>query len=164
MAEECEYLTTKHLIEERHQSALHDIKRCLKSWAPSHCMSFTVTLKPKLYTFQSITQYEMTHLELMRALSHVSEYVWVAELTKTGNLHYHFVVCDKCKVSIVCLINKLRKFRVFGFYKAIPINNFDHLTKTLMYLLKDLKDTMQILYTANYRPILFDLHFNSIKS
>lgn len=135
--------------------AVHNI---IKKWAPEYinCTSFTLTLKPKLYTYQTITQYEMTHNELINIINQVHDYVYCTEITKTGNIHYHFVVKTNDKLRLVNLVNKIRKNRLFGFYKAIPINSIDHLHKAIMYLVKDVYETMQILWTNNYKPEVFD--------
>lgn len=125
---------------------------------PLHCYAITITLPPKLYKFQSITQYEMTksHIDSICKLCYQS--LSVPELTKSGNIHYHLVVQGRDKINIIHVINKIRRNRMFGFYKEKEINCEKMLRCELNYLIKDIKETQRVLHTPNNRPDLLNYY------
>lgn len=121
-----------------------------------NCMSITLTLNPKLYKYCSITQYELSVLEVKSLLHQLSESLCSVELTAVGNIHYHIIAHEKDKFRWISFFNKLRKkSRVFGFNSHKSINCAEHLHVSLMYLIKDLDETAKTLHNKNYKPSLF---------
>lgn len=103
----------------------------------------TITLKPKLYKYSSITQLEITNHELYNILyCSTKDFIAVAEHTKQGNIHYHAIFSAQTNVSNILLMNKLKKNKNFGFIK------FDGEIKCKRscaeYLYKDVYNTMHV--------------------
>lgn len=115
----------------------------------------TITLKPRLYKFQSMTQYEMSVNEVTAILCNSVRAVMGCELTKDGNVHYHAIVKFRDKLNRINVVNCLRrKKNLIGYYKLTDnaISHTDNLERSIRYLTKDLLDTQNILHTRNYKP------------
>lgn len=98
----------------------------------------TITLKPKLYQFTTVTQFELTHSDIVTMLDAAcKDYVIVTEFTKSANIHYHALVTFTSPTHRISLINKLKKNRLLGFTKFDPqpirssIRVCDYMTKDL---------------------------------
>lgn len=122
-------------------------------------MALTITLKPKLYTYQTITQYEMTINYISSILRQAKSGTYVTEITKAGNIHYHAVIKTRDKSNGIYIINAIRKNRLIGFYKVKEIKDSKHLEDEFKYLHKDIKETARILHTRNYKPDIIN-YFN----
>lgn len=78
----------------------------------------TITLKPKLYKYSSITQLELTNNVLFNILyRHTIDFAVVSEHTQNANIHYHCVISFRDKHDTIALINFLKKSKDFGFIK-----------------------------------------------
>lgn len=119
----------------------------------------TVTLPPKMYKFQSITQFDLTINDLFRILNvYGDKYTGSVELTEVGNVHYHMIIKVGNSQDKINLINAFKRKRTFGFVKVSPdITTPDSLNKSANYICKALNETANIIYNRpNYRPdILF---------
>lgn len=104
----------------------------------------TVTLKPKLYKFTSITQFELTHSEIIHIMDrHAADYVVATEHTKQGNIHYHVVAYIPSTAQKITMINMLKKNRLFGFIKFDP-KPITHRLQCVEYMTKDLYQTLKV--------------------
>lgn len=114
----------------------------------------TITLKPKLFKFQSITQYEITVNEVKKILSNSSACLMSTELTIQGCIHYHAIVRFRNDYNRVFVINQLKKCRLLGFIhiKPDPINTLEKMHRSYNYLMKDIALTMKVLHNSNYKP------------
>lgn len=104
----------------------------------------TVTLKPKLYKYCSITQLELTNNIVFGLLYRCTDsFVVVAEHTKAGNIHYHAIICLKSDYQKIHLINSLKKRKELGFIHvdSNPVINPKDVSE---YLTKDLYTNHQI--------------------
>lgn len=98
----------------------------------------TITLKPKLYKYSSITQLELTNNTVYQILYRCSKsFICVAEHTQAGNIHYHAVVAFGDKLRKIMMINMFKRNKDIGFVKIedLPIVNK---TKVSEYITKDL--------------------------
>lgn len=118
-------------------------------------VALTVTLPPKLYKYCCNTQYDMTYNTINSICSIAYDYAGVVELTKAGNVHFHFVLRYRDKCNLITIVNKLKKNRLFGFYCLKQIMSDDQLLYEINYLFKELNVTKRILHTSNYKPNLF---------
>lgn len=126
----------------------HDIVEYLRNCRKAHFL--TVTLKPKLYKFSSITQLELTNHDLYHILyGTTASYHCVAEHTQAGNVHYHILFDTLNEYSAIMLINKLKKHRSFGFVKLDK--DIHDLIKCAEYMTKDLYNTCKIFTSVNGR-------------
>lgn len=110
----------------------------------------TITLKPNLYKFSSITQLELTNNDVYKILyATCRDFICVAEHTESGNVHYHAIVVNDCKSSQILMINSLKKTRSLGFIK------FDKEIKNnkscAEYIVKEIYDTGKIMHSAKGR-------------
>lgn len=126
-----------------------------------HGLSFmvTITLKPKLYKYSSITQHDMT-INVLKALlsNQASGYVLATELTLSGNVHYHAFVMTPCKYRRITLLNTIKKNRYFGFIKVSnEVHDMSNVYACLTYMIKDVDTTKKILHNANYKPNIINL-------
>lgn len=109
---------------------------------------YTITLKPKLYKYSSVTQYELTYgILLHHLIQTVQDFEFVPEHTQQGNIHYHGWVYDSNPLQKINLLNKLKRERSFGFIKLTPdiIINEDQIQRTHKYMCKDFEDTKKLL-------------------
>lgn len=126
----------------------HQIIEYLRSCRHAHFL--TVTLKPKLYKFSSITQLELTNNDLFHILyGSTASYHCVSEHTSSGNVHYHILFDTINEYSAIMLINKLKKHRSFGFVKLDK--DIHDLVKVSEYMTKDLYNTAKIFTSVNGR-------------
>lgn len=135
-------------IKARDQLHLRLYTKCIISF-------FTLTLQPKLYKYTTMTQFEMTHLEVQHIISSCARSCTIlsTEITQQGNIHYHFICCFEEKHHKVALINKLKKKRLLGFVNVSPdITCIQEANRALIYLFKDAKTTAKILHSENYKP------------
>lgn len=114
----------------------------------------TMTLKPKLFKYQCITQYELTIHDVIKILDQCTlRYMLAVELTSKGNIHYHAIIVNATKYGKVSLINRLKKSRTLGFsHVSNEIECAEGLKRAITYLLKDMDTTARILWTREYRP------------
>lgn len=120
----------------------------------------TITLKPHLYKFNSLTQYEMTVNYVKAILKHASSYYCSTELTVQANVHYHSIVQFSNKVQMMRVINMLKRNKYFGFIhlNSRCIESLDQLKRSANYMCKELSDTTKVMHTSNYKPLIV---FNS---
>lgn len=112
----------------------------------------TITLKPDLYKYSSITQYEMTVNAVKEILAKYNNYyVMVAEHTADANIHYHAMIVPRDRYANIALINKLKKGRLFGFIKQNSEPVIER-QRTFNYLKKELFYTQKTLSTPHYKP------------
>lgn len=116
----------------------------------------TITLSPKLHSYGTTTQYDLTIHDVKKALGTSIKYILVTEVTKTGQVHYHAIVVSHSTVYFVRTINLLKKCRKLGFINVTknPINTEENFTRAHNYLRKDLKMTEDIIHTSLYKPYL----------
>lgn len=108
----------------------------------------TVTLKPKLYKYSSITQLEVTNHTLYGILyTTADDFLCVAEHTKQGNIHYHAIVNCSTKYSKILMLNKLKKAKEIGFIKFD--DEINSITKTAEYMVKDVIENKKIFQSVN---------------
>jgi len=117
---------------------------------------FTLTLRPKVYHYQAITQYELSY---HRVKEHITRYTskcdYVVELTKDCNIHFHGVCLFRDTLQRLCFVDVTRKSRLMGYVKINPpIEDNASLHRVVNYLLKDIKDTMKLLHNSRYKPSL----------
>lgn len=80
----------------------------------------TITIKPKLYKYQSTTQYELTFPEIRTILHNTSDVIGNVELTNDGNIHYHAIVLFQSKLQRITFLNTAKRNRSLGFVKITP--------------------------------------------
>lgn len=116
----------------------------------------TITLKPKLYKYQALTQYELTHQIIEKLLSNTQLSSYVVELTLDCNVHYHAIVKFRDKFNRILFMNSAKKSREIGFIKITPtpITKDEQLVRTITYMLKDLHNTKKIISRNGYKPLL----------
>lgn len=116
----------------------------------------TITLNPKLYKYQAITQYEIVHNELVEKMRLFEKFAMSVELTNNGNIHYHAIVKSTDKLNRVTFYNKIKKLRKIGRTHTTPqpIDTMDQLKRSALYLIKDVDVTRKVLHTNNYKPHL----------
>lgn len=119
----------------------------------------TITLKPKIYKFLTVTQFDITRLHLVEQLSkHTDKFILVPEVTKLGNIHYHAIIHNSR--GIVSFINAIKKQykNNIGFMKVTPnpLDNKESLDRAYEYLVKDLHVTSN--YITNL-PLSYDESF-----
>lgn len=114
----------------------------------------TITLRPKLYKFQAITQYEISLHTVIDILDkHMRNYSIVAELTKECNVHYHVIGHARGISNLMRLLDSSKKNRVIGFIKRSPnIHNIESLDRAIHYILKDIPNTNKIISRPGYYP------------
>lgn len=119
----------------------------------------TVTLKPKLFKYQSLTQYELTKNEFTHLLQITTDKsVWVVELTKDGNVHYHFMALVHSKFHRFNMINKFKAKQIFGFIKVSnSVESEDSLNRVAQYLTKEIEVTQRVLHRPGYNPTVIEL-------
>ena len=106
----------------------------------------TVTLKPSLYELPIAEQIKKTLCPLFTILKQFStNFLLTLELTKTNNLHYHFIC--KCKdkeldpfmfVDALRTYNWKHKREVFGFSEYEAMKSWEN---SAIYITKDIKKT-----------------------
>jgi len=117
-------------------------------------MFITLTLKPTLYKYQSITQYELT-IPYVRSICQTfsNRFCITTEMTLQANIHYHILIHFDTSLKRIAFINKVRKCKFIGFYKISPeYKDFQGVFRSIQYLTKDLDTTKKVLWTTNYRP------------
>lgn len=106
----------------------------------------TITLKPKLYKYTSQTQLDLTYNKMLLYLYTVNYYLMIAELTETGNIHYHVIVFYKQGEVLINFINKCKKDTNLGFiHVKNKIESTEALNNTYNYLIKDIKKTKRVI-------------------
>lgn len=119
---------------------LHEVIHFIDK-APSTFM--TITLKPKLYKYSSLTQLELTNNVVFGYLyACVDDFICVAEHTANGNIHYHAII-QASKSQKILLINKLKKERLLGFIKLEP-DTIRNPLKCSEYITKDVVSNSKI--------------------
>lgn len=109
---------------------------------------FTITLKPKLYKYSSVTQYELTYGTIQHHLmTTVQDFEFVPEHTQQGNIHYHGWIYDNNPLQRINLLNKLKRDRTLGFIKMTPevIITNEQIKRSHDYLCKDYVNTRKLL-------------------
>lgn len=111
----------------------------------------TITLKPKLYKYSSVTQFELTKHDIGMAIcASSSDFCMIPEHTAVGNIHYHAWFKPSNDLSTITLMNKLKKMRNVGFIKLTPekIESNDSITRSYNYMNKDLDKTIKLFKQA----------------
>lgn len=120
-----------------------------------HLWFVTITLKPKLYKFQALTQYEMTVNDFHKLLEQrVQNAVHVTELTETGNVHYHAIIKTTDKIKLLSFVDAIKRSRSFGYIKLTsnPIHFKENLIRSAHYLVKELNVTAKVIGRPGYTP------------
>lgn len=116
----------------------------------------TITLKPKLYKYSSVTQFELTRLDVESIfLSSNVKADFSVELTEQGNVHYHAVICSPDKFKAIHAINKFKRNRAFGHIHIKPIGSQQEYERAINYIQKDIEGTKKILHTSNFKPEIY---------
>lgn len=131
------------------QELLEYIRNCTQPYF------LTVTLKPKLYKYSSVTQLELTNHDLFTILYQTTaSYHCVAEHTTAGNVHYHIIFDTINSHSAILLINRLKKNKNYGFVKLDK--DISNQLKCAEYMTKDLYSTAKIFTSVNgHRPYYY---------
>lgn len=113
----------------------------------------TVTINPSLNGMSIVTQITKT-FSVIQNMMDVTElpYHYCYELTKQGNIHYHFLIwCDDSSIEIPVIIDSYKRFRskigkkfynLFGFSK---IEVCKDTKRVIDYIMKDVIKTEQII-------------------
>lgn len=112
--------------------------------------SFTVTLKPILYSLEANEQYDVTYSNLVRLLKNLNVCItMVSEYTKCFNIHFHGIIQFKTpnKNHMKQFYDLFRKNKLFGF---VNIRQIDDLENWIKYMKKDLHEF------TDRRPIIID--------
>lgn len=127
--------------------------------AESVRFAITVTLRPALYRYTSVEQYDMTSDELVKhLLSECIKVSLIAEHTKNFNIHYHGIVTMRHIINGSCqkrLVDSFRKSKHFGF---VCIKQIEDEEGWIDYMSKELLETSSLL---GRMPILID-NFDNI--
>lgn len=136
------------------QELIDDIKSVYNGLLGEGLVFVTITLKPKLYKYQSLTQFELTHLDIESCLYRHSTAYMSVELTSDGNVHYHAICHFGTKLQRIHMMNMFKKNRQIGFVKITPnpIESLESLTRSAHYLVKSISDTSKVLHSSNYKP------------
>lgn len=119
-----------------------DVKNFIENYPT--CKFLTITLKPKIYKYSSITQLELTNYTVFEILQNTSDkYVCIAEHTQVGNVHYHALVYHQQSFQLVSTLNKLKKCKYIGFIQTNgkPI---EEITKCSEYMVKSLEENKKL--------------------
>lgn len=105
----------------------------------------TVTLRPDLYGRNARGQFK-TSLDKFHSLmrTQLREYVWVAELTDKGNVHYHCVGYDIDTYSKDIILDATKCHKILGNTK-INTQRVEDTERTYNYLIKDLERTHAVI-------------------
>lgn len=117
----------------------------------------TLTLSPKIYKYQPITQYELTVNDIEKYLrSYTCKTTYSVELTQDGNVHYHTISYFNDKLQKLLFINSIKKNKTLGFLKITsnPIITPEQLNRAAQYLIKELNITAKIICRNGYKPEL----------
>lgn len=116
----------------------------------------TITLSPKLYKYQAITQYEMVHNELIQKLRLFEKFASSVELTNNGNIHYHVIAKARNKLNKITFYNNIKKLRKIGrtHTTSASVTTTEQLKRSALYLVKDMQVTSKVLHNINYKPAL----------
>lgn len=134
-----------------------ELSNHLRPFIGDYMFFITITIKPRLYKYQSITQYEMTYNMIHNVIETFSMcFAMSVELTSQGNIHYHAIMRFRDKFNRISFINKVRKMREAGYMKITEnaIIYEESLSRSCIYLIKDYDTTSRILHTSNYKPTL----------
>lgn len=124
----------------------------------------TITLKPKLYKYSSVTQYEMS-VNIVEAIlrNHTDSYVLVTELTASANIHYHAIIQIRDKYQMCTLLNKIKRVRELGNSK-VNDKPVVELQRTFEYMLKEVNVTRKVISTPNYKPEVLKFDYENINN
>jgi hypothetical protein len=132
---------------------VEDLIAFVRKYGADRCYFLTVTLKPKLYKFSSVTQLELSNNILYNELyKNTLDYWVVSEHTGMCNVHYHSIVTFRDEACKIQLVNKLKKNKELGFIKldSKPIQN---MRACCEYMTKELYNTMKVFTSVNgHRP------------
>lgn len=112
-----------------------------------HLSFITVTLRPKLYKYSSVTQLELSNNILYNILdTYCVDWACVAEHTGGGNIHYHAIVLylGSAALSMINTIKKNKNFGMIKFDKSI-----NNLNRAKDYVLKSLNETRKVCHGNN---------------
>lgn len=121
---------------------------------------YTITLKPRLYKFQALTQYELTINDLRKLLmGSCTKSCYSVELTDAGNVHYHGIALFRDRIRRLCFIDQVKRAKSFGFVKLTnnAIETKDQLTRSICYISKDLATTTKIICRKGWNPPLIQM-------
>lgn len=109
---------------------------------------YTVTLRPVLYKYASREQFGQTAYLIRNCASkYAKEYGIMPEITKDGNVHYHFWALFDNDTKRFLLLNELKRKRTLGFVKLTPevIREETNLHRVIDYTLKEYDKTYGVL-------------------
>lgn len=110
------------------------------------CTHFvTVTLNPDLMNkHRMYQQLKLTSDKIKGHCQALHPSIWVAELTKKANIHYHIMVkCDEMEAML--LIDDFKTNKKYGYIDIQPIKNHQ---KTYEYLIKNVTFTYNVLHAG----------------
>lgn len=147
-----------------HETEYNDIIDHLRNDLGDDLNFITITLSPKLYKYQPLTQYEIVHNELQSKLRLFERFASSVELTKHGNIHYHVIAKARNKLNKITFYNTVKKMKKIGMTHTTPasISTMDQLKRSALYLVKDMHVTRKFLHTPNYKPNIITKEFELI--
>lgn len=114
----------------------------------------TITLKPKLYKFSSITQFELSFPYVHHVLDQ-RDCIFVAEHTNQGNIHYH-AMFEGNGYGFVSTINQLKKCKSLGHVHISPLLQGDmQRIRSYLYMCKSLVDNLKLLHQVRHKCIFY---------
>lgn len=124
----------------------------------------TITLKPTIYEYSSVTQYEMTRGALLKIFSSAQSFVMVPEHTGTGNIHYHALVQFRDTITRINIINRLKRNKFIGFIKvnSKPVKSEKYFRNEIKYIIKKVHENVKILGITGPRIVYNEFWNNPI--
>lgn len=119
---------------------------------------YTVTLSPKLYKLASKEQFMQTSFIIRNTIhKYARHYGIMPEITKDGNVHYHFWATIKNEENRFILLNELKRKQKLGFIKLTPnkVDTPESLDRMLNYIFKEHEKTHKILLMRNHESIYY---------
>lgn len=109
------------------------------------CYFFTITLRPKIFKYSSITQLELTLADIAKKLyRYTSHFVIVAELTKQGNVHYHAICSFSEAYRKNLMVDAFKKDKICGFIHTDG-NVIEDMKRVADYITKDVYNTIRVI-------------------
>lgn len=112
----------------------------------------TQTLKPTYYKMKIDTQHTQTYCKLGHAFKEwCTDFIYLPEITKQGNIHYHAIVTFKNEISMLRFIEQTKSKQWLGFMK-ITSNSIEdkvNMIRSKEYLIKDVETTIKFVKCAN---------------
>lgn len=113
----------------------------------------TLTLRPEAVKLPSgrtaiaKKQFLKTNQSANNYIEQVTDnYYGIAELTKKGIIHYHYLIqCEDKEIPLMILTDALNNSKFFGFTTIDDIKDINHLSNLKEYLYKDYVKTMSVI-------------------